>query len=342
MYRFLILTALLPCFANSAPPAPPPLPPFANTADPTEKSVNSVLAFLPEILATFGDKQTITKTEVINDMGSGLAISIRQGRSYSEDDLRKIVGEMVDAMINRKSMLASAEAAGYRADSTAARANIDAMRAQLGEKQFTGMLEFQGLTVDALVQRQSQKQMIDQWLDKEIKPTIKVPEEDIIDHYGNNQAQFNRPEEIRAAHVLLKCDMSADAVSKAKAEADLRDLHAKVKAGANFAEIAKSHSACPSSARGGDLGYFSRGKMVPAFEKEAFSLEVGGVSSVFQTQFGYHILKVTDRKAGGLRPLDDELRAEISNTLTQQRVGAVIMARHEEWKADNKVEILVK
>jgi peptidyl-prolyl cis-trans isomerase C len=342
MYRYLILIALLPCFANSAPPAPPPLPPFANTKDPTAKSVNSVLAFLPEILATYGDNQTVTKTAVINDMGSGLAISIRQGRSYSEDDLRKIVGEMVDAMINRRSMLSAAAASGFKADPSAARANVDAMRKQLGEKQFTGMLEFQGLTIDTLVQRQSQKQMLDQWIEKEIKPSISVPQEDIIDHYGKNQAEFNRPEEVRAAHVLLQVSPSADAATKAKSEADLKDLLAKVRGGADFAEIAKAHSTCPSSARGGDLGFFSRGKMVPVFEKTAFGLQVGEVSDVFATQFGYHFVKVTDRKAGGLRQLDDELRTEITQRLTQQRVGAVIMARHEAWKAENNVQFLLK
>jgi peptidyl-prolyl cis-trans isomerase C len=169
-----------------------------------------------------------------------------------------------------------------------------------------------------------------------------VPEEDIIDHYGKNQADFNRPEEVRAAHVLLQCSPSADAVTKAKSEADLRDLLAKVKGGADFAEIAKSHSTCPSSARGGDLGYFSRGKMVPAFEQKAFALKVGEVSDVFSTQFGYHFVKITDRKAGGLRQLDEELRGEISQKLTQQRVGSAIMVRHEQWKADNKVQILLK
>lgn len=342
MHRFLVLIALLPCFANSAPPAPPPLPPFANTEDPTEKSVSSVLAFLPEILATYGENQTVTKTEVINDMGSGLAISIRQGRSYSQDDLRKIVGEMVEAMINRKSMLAAAQAGGFKADPEAARANIDAMREQLGEKQFSGMLEFQGLTIDALVERQSQKQVLDQWIEKEIKPTISVPQEDIIEYYGKNQDQFNRPEEVRAAHVLLQCASSADAATKAKSEADLRDLLAKVRNGADFAEIAKAHSTCPSSARGGDLGFFSRGKMVPAFEKIAFGLQVGEVSDVFATQFGYHIVKVTDRKGSGMRQLDDELRSEIHDRLIQQRVGAAIMARHEKWKTDNQVQILLK
>ena len=340
MYRLFLLAILLPCFAN-ANPTPPPLPPFANTDDPTEKSVASVLAFLPEILATFGDNQTITKTEIINDMGSGLAVGIRQGRSYSEEELRKHVHQMVDAMINRKSMLSAAETAGFKANPDEARARIEDMRKQIGEKQFTGMLEFQGLTVDDLVQRQSQRAMLDQWIEKDVKPTIAVPEEDIIDFYGKNQKDFIRPEEIRASHVLLKCDPNARELTKAKRQSDLRDILAKIRGGADFAETAKAHSACPSKERGGDLGYFTRDKMVQPFSQAAFGLKIGDVSDVFATQFGYHIVKVTDKRTAGLRQLDDQVKDEIRNRLLQQRVGAAIMARHERWKADNQVKILI-
>lgn len=90
--------------------------------------------------------------------------------------------------------------------------------------------------------------------------------------------------QVKASHILVK--------KRSEAEKILEEL----KKGASFAELAKNHSECPSKKRGGDLGWFGRGKMVPEFEKAAFSLKKGELSDIVKTQFGYHIIKVTDTK----------------------------------------------
>ncbi len=90
--------------------------------------------------------------------------------------------------------------------------------------------------------------------------------------------------QVKASHILVK--------KRSEAEKILEEL----KKGANFAELAKKHSECPSRKRGGDLGWFGRGKMVPEFEKAAFSLKKGELSDLVKTQFGYHLIKVTDTK----------------------------------------------
>ena len=89
---------------------------------------------------------------------------------------------------------------------------------------------------------------------------------------------------VRASHILVKT------------EAEAKDILEELKNGASFGDLAKDRSLCPSKKRGGDLGFFSRGKMVREFEKAAFALKKGELSDVVKTQFGYHILKVTDRK----------------------------------------------
>lgn len=90
--------------------------------------------------------------------------------------------------------------------------------------------------------------------------------------------------EVKASHILVK--------KRSEAEKILEEL----KKGANFAELAKKYSECPSRKRGGDLGWFGKGKMVPEFEKAAFSLKKGDLSDIVKTQFGYHVIKVTDTK----------------------------------------------
>jgi parvulin-like peptidyl-prolyl isomerase len=90
--------------------------------------------------------------------------------------------------------------------------------------------------------------------------------------------------EVKASHILVK--------TKSEAEKILDEL----KKGASFSKLAQQHSECPSKKKGGDLGWFGRGRMVPEFEKAAFSLKKGELSDIVKTQFGYHIIKVTDTK----------------------------------------------
>jgi parvulin-like peptidyl-prolyl isomerase len=101
---------------------------------------------------------------------------------------------------------------------------------------------------------------------------------------------------VRASHILLmyKGSMrSSNARSQAEAQAEIARLQGELASGGDFAALARAHSDCPSKAKGGDLGSFGRGQMVPAFEEAAFGLSVGGTSGVVETPFGYHLIHRT-------------------------------------------------
>jgi len=103
-------------------------------------------------------------------------------------------------------------------------------------------------------------------------------------------------DQVRASHILLMYAGSARSTAKRsqdEAKTQIAQLKQQIDAGAGFAELAKQHSDCPSSSRGGDLGSFGRGQMVGPFENAAFALPVGGVSDVVETDFGYHIIQRT-------------------------------------------------
>jgi len=103
-------------------------------------------------------------------------------------------------------------------------------------------------------------------------------------------------DQVRASHILLMyagSERSTATRSKAQAECQIAQLKAQVDAGADFAALARQHSDCPSSARGGDLGAFGRGQMVKPFEDAAYSMPVGATSGVIETQFGYHLVRRT-------------------------------------------------
>ena len=148
-----------------------------------------------------------------------------------------------------------------------------------------------------------------------IREQTTVPESEIEAFYQQNQAQYSTPEQVRASHILLKTEGKDEAAVRARAEEALT----RVKAGEDFAALAKEYSEDESNnATGGDLDYFGRGSMVPEFEQAAFAMKAGEVSDLVKTSFGFHIIKLVDRRDAATRPLA-ELRPEIEEQLKGQK-----------------------
>lgn len=160
-----------------------------------------------------------------------------------------------------------------------------------------------------------------------IRANITVPEQDIQRAYNQNIDQYSTPEEVRARHILLNVEGKDEAAVRAEAE----QLLAQVKGGADFAALAGKHSEDVASAsNGGDLGFFGRGRMVPEFEAVAFTLEPGQVSDLVRTPYGFHIIKVEEKKAGDVQSLDsvratiaEQLKAERAQTRAQDLATAI-------------------
>jgi len=151
-----------------------------------------------------------------------------------------------------------------------------------------------------------------------IRAKVTIPDAEIERTYNNGIEQYSTPEQVRASHILLKTEGKDDAAVKAKAE----DLLKQARAGADFAELARKYSEDEASAKnGGDLDYFGRGRMVPEFDQAAFSMEPGKISDLVKTQYGYHIIKVVDKKAATTRPLT-EVKPQIQDQLSYERAQA--------------------
>ncbi len=131
-----------------------------------------------------------------------------------------------------------------------------------------------------------------------VTESAEAPDEAALKKYfEENPGEFEEKASVSASHILISTPADADEEAVAEAKKEAEDLRAKLvdAEGENFADMATSHSDCPSKARGGDLGKFSAGQMVPEFEKAAFEQEIGAIGEPVKTQFGYHIIKVTDR-----------------------------------------------
>ena len=185
------------------------------------------------------------------------------------------------------------------------------------------MVESQGMTFEELQSKVRKGLAFQKLVEIRSEGKATVTDEEAQQYYTKNTSQFERPDEIRASHILIKCDPTDANDVRVAAKAKAEGLLQQVKDGADFAELAREHSDCPSKARGGDLDFFGKGKMVKPFEDAAFALEAGEISDVVETRFGYHIIRVADKREAGLAAFED-VKADIIRRLTQQKQSAAV------------------
>lgn len=168
--------------------------------------------------------------------------------------------------------------------------------------------------------------MIKQFAIRTLLDTVAVEDNEIEAFYSENADMFKNQESVTASHILVDNEDKANEILE------------ELKGDKVFEDAAKEYSSCPSSQNGGDLGNFTRGRMVPEFENAAFDLAVDELSGVVQTQFGFHIIKVTDKQEASQKSLE-EAKEEIANTVLLKKQQEVYMAKVDEIKKNVTVEI---
>jgi peptidyl-prolyl cis-trans isomerase C len=205
------------------------------------------------------------------------------------------------------------------------------------EAEYDNALKSAGLTPKTLEELLRKDIVINNLVVKEIVPKVNVSDADAKKFYDENIDKFKRPEQIKASHILCKVDPKASAEEKNKAKEKAASLLKEIKGGKDFAELAKTNSDCPSGKQGGDLGLFGKGQMVPSFEAAAFALKPGEVSDVVETQFGYHIIKVTEKKDAGAAKFE-EVKERIVEYLKNQKIQKGVMDYIAQLKEKAKIE----
>ena len=198
---------------------------------------------------------------------------------------------------------------------------------------FKAMLAAQGQSFDVV------KGQIKKTLGYEkLLGAVEVNDAEAKAFYDENKEDFNKPEQVKASHILIKVAPTATPEEKTAAKAKIDGLLKQVKGGGDFAALAKENSDDPGSKiMGGDLGFFDRNTMVKEFADTAFAMKVGQVSNVVETQYGYHIIKVTDRKEGGLTSFD-KAKADIVRSLQDKKKNELFRQLIEKVKAGAKIE----
>lgn len=247
--------------------------------------------------------------------------------NITKDDLYDLLvkasgDQALDSLINDKIVELEIKKEKIEISKDESKAELDKFIEESGgEEVFKDALEKSGLT------EKDFQQDIDKYLSirKLMEPLVKVTDEEVEAYFNENKATLDQTEQVEARHILVEDEALAN------------DLYKQLQDGADFAELAKEHSTDGSAAQGGNLGFFSPGEMVPEFNDKAFSLEVGEISEPVQTEHGFHLIEVLDKKEAKEATLEDN-KEEIKEKLFDEKMNT----EYAKWLGEKKEEYKIK
>ncbi len=208
------------------------------------------------------------------------------------------------------------------------------------EEVFRERLKQAGLTEASYAESIKKRLSVGKLVQDEITKKISISDAQVHEFYAANPGKFTRPEEVHTRHILIKVESEADEDAKQAAKKKIDEILGEAKGGTDFAELAKKHSEGPTGPKGGDLGFTAKGQLVPAFEKAAFALKPGEISDVVQTQFGYHIIKLEERR-GGEHVAENDIKEQIRTYLQSTKSREAVQEEMETLRKKGSVEILM-
>lgn len=253
------------------------------------------------------------------------------------DELRQ---QVLDRLIEEELLYQEASRANRLPEPAQLEEQLAGVRGQFqSEEQYREALKSNGLDDERLRELFRRRLAIEGLVAGEIGTGVEVSEAEVHDFYVGNPESFQRPEQVRARHILVGTEKGDSGETRAAAWKKAKELHGQLAAGADFETLAREHSTCPSAASGGDLGFFARGQMARPFEEAAFALAPGEISEVTETHFGYHIIRLEERREAGVVP-EAEVADRIREHLTGQKTGEAVAKRVQALREKAAIEVV--
>jgi peptidyl-prolyl cis-trans isomerase C len=306
-------------------------------APPAAVPPKPVPAQLPPVVARVNG-QPVTKDDFDRMIKT---IEGRAGQTIPPDRRDEILRGALDQLVIYTLLSQESKTRGIKIDEKEIDGKVQQIRSQFPTQEaFDKAVKDRGWTMERLRHDATVDLSVTKLMDTEVSTVPGPSDAETKEFYEKNPNQFKQEEQMRASHILVRVDEKADPAQKAKAKAEIETVLKQARAGADFAKLAQQHSQDGSAAQGGDLGFFSRGQMAPAFDKAAFALKPGQISDVVTTQFGYHVIKAGEHKPGRVIPME-EASDQIKRYLLEQK-----KAQHAETYVDGlkkkaKIEVLM-
>jgi peptidyl-prolyl cis-trans isomerase C len=255
---------------------------------------------------------------------------------------KEVRRQILDNLIDRELLLQRAKSLKMAAPAQ----QVDAQMQQLlqrfpSQEALEQALIAQNLTMDSVKKDVESQLLRQQLVKKEILDKVNVSAGDVQTFYDKNKDKYVEEDQVRARHILIKVPQEVNPEDDAKLKGKADDTLKRARQGEDFATLATATSDDGSKENGGDLGFFPRGRMVAPFEEAAFALQPGQMSEVVRTQFGYHIIKVEERKTGRALAFD-EAKSQVQEDLTQQRTYERYQQYMAGLRSKAKVEVLLQ
>jgi len=243
-----------------------------------------------------------------------------QGQQLNEQQLDSIKQDIAERMVEKELLYQKSQELGIEVDMDKVDSQINQFKKKFDdEKKYQQQLSQMGYTEDLLRSEIKQNMAIQKLIEEEIASKVALSDKELKKYYKNNTKEFATPAKVKARHILIKSQSDASESDQKEAKEKIEAAQKRLEDGEKFAKVAKDVSEGPSSKKGGDLGFFSKGRMVKGFEDAAFGLEPGEVSDVVKTRFGYHLIKVEDKKPASQKSFE-EVKGNLKKKMKNERV----------------------
>ena len=283
----------------------------------------------------------ITQEDFDREMGRVRQQFLRSGKPLIDSQIPKIKKEVLENLIDFELLYQESRKKAIKVDEAEVDEQVMKMKKRFPtEAEFKNALIKQNFSETAIKAHIKRGLATQQFIGTYIAKNATASDQEIKAFYESHPNLFKQPEQVRASHILIKVEPQANESQKAAAQKKMEKIQNKLKKGEDFAALAKEFSQCPSSAKNGDLGYFSRGKMAKPFEEAAFALKPGEVSDIVETRFGYHLIKVTDKKSENAIAFE-AIKDRLGKYLKQKNVQKEVKLYVQKLKEKAKVERLL-
>jgi len=298
-------------------------------------------ALFPAVVARVNGKAILGRDLEQRIQGELSSIGSPAWKNLREDYRQELTNRHLGSMIANELIYQKAAAAGIKAADAEVQAEFTKLtKTYASDAEMNMALANRGMDRAALNKDLVRGLVVSKFIEEEINKKIVVSPADAQQYYSTHTEEFRHPDLVRTSHILIAVSEGAtadqDKMAKQRAEA----LLARAKKGEDFAKLAKENSMDASASQGGDIGLAPKGQLAPEYEQAAFSLPVGGISGLVRTQFGYHIIKVTEKKPAGISTLD-EVSSQLIDFLKNQKAEAELQKYVSDLRTKAKIEILI-
>ena len=280
----------------------------------------------------------ISMEQYTKELNVQLARGSQQGKQMSDDQLAALKNNILDSLIEREVLYQQSQKSGIQVSDQKVDDQLAGIKKRFpNETEYKNALSKMNLSEDEVKAQIKRGLSIRELIDQQITSKVVITDEESKAYYDKNPQMFKQQEQIKASHILIKVDAKADDAKKAEARKKIEEVQQKLKDGGDFAALAKEYSEGPSSAKGGDLGYFRRGQMVKPFEEAALALKPNEVSDIVETRFGYHLIIVYDNKPEQTLAYAD-VKDKIIQRMKQEKIEKEAVQYVDKLKKDAKLE----